>query len=306
MTKPILAGFDPVSADHAPVTFGAAAARFTGAPLILVAVSARQGTSAAGLDHDLCLDASVALDRVRQELEAEGIAVECREVRGMSAASALHQAAEEQDAGLLVVGSTHRGTVGRILPGSTADRLLHGAPCPVAIVPHGWQSRDGFHTIGVAYVDSEEGREALRGAHALARRAGATLRAITVVKVNPTWYSETEAKAPPRPPKHMEEVEGEHRVLAEAALRREVTQFGDDVPIEAEAFVGDPAEILTTVSEHLDLLVMGSRGYGPLRAVLLGGVSRQVAAQAHCPVIVLPRGVKTPLEQLLAESRASA
>jgi nucleotide-binding universal stress UspA family protein len=104
----------------------------------------------------------------------------------------------------------------------------------------------------------------------------------------------------------MEEVEGEHRVLAEAALRREVTQLGDDVPIEAEAFIGDPAEIVTTVSEHLDLLVMGSRGYGPLRAVLLGGVSRQVAAQAHCPVIVLPRGVKTPLEQLLAESRASA
>jgi nucleotide-binding universal stress UspA family protein len=104
----------------------------------------------------------------------------------------------------------------------------------------------------------------------------------------------------------MEEVEGEHRVLAEAVLRRQVAELGDDVPVEAEAFIGEPAETLVTVSEHLDLLVMGSRGYGPLRAVLLGGVSRQVAAQAHCPVIVLPRGVKTPLEQLLAESRAIA
>jgi nucleotide-binding universal stress UspA family protein len=303
MTKPILVGFNPVSADHAPVNFGVAAARFTGAPLILVAVSARQGTSAAELDHDLCLDASGPLERIEQELEPEGITVDCREVRGSSAASALHTAAEEQDAGLLVVGSTRRGTVGRILPGSTADRLMHGAPCPVAIVPHGWESHDRFHTIGVAYVDSEEGREALRGAHALARRAGATLRVITVVKVSPTWFSETEAKTPPRPPKHMEEVEGEHRVLAEAALRRQVAELGDDVPVEAEAFIGEPAEILVTVSEHLDLLVMGSRGYGPLRAVLLGGVSRQVAAQAHCPVIVLPRGVRAPLEELLAASR---
>jgi nucleotide-binding universal stress UspA family protein len=307
MTKPILVGFDPVCADRAPVTFGVTAARSTGAPLILIAVSARKGPSAGELDHDLCLDAAIPLGRIEQELKAEGIAVECREVHGLSAASALHEASEEQDAGLLVVGSTHRGAVGRILPGSTADRLLHGAPCPVAVVPHGWEGRDGFDMIGVAYVDTEEGGEALRGAHALARRVGAALRVITVVHVSPAWFSETEAKIPPRPPKHMEEVAGEHRVLAEATLQREVAKLGDDVPIEVEAFIGDPAEILATVSEHLDLLVMGSRGYGPLRAVLLGGVSRQVAAQARCPVVVLPRGVKTPLVQLLAESpRAGA
>jgi nucleotide-binding universal stress UspA family protein len=52
--------------------------------------------------------------------------------------------------------------------------------------------------------------------------------------------------------------------------------------------------------EHLDLLVCGSRGYGPLRAVLLGGVSRRVAAEAHCPVIVLPRGLRSSLESLVA------
>ena len=102
----------------------------------------------------------------------------------------------------------------------------------------------------------------------------------------------------------MADVEGEHRVQAEAALRRQVAELGTDVAIEAEVFIGEPAEALTTVSGNLDLLVMGSRGYGPLKAVLLGGVSRQVAAQAHCPVIVLPRGVRAPLEELLSAGPA--
>ena len=46
MSKPILVGYDPVSADHAPVNFGVAAARFTGAPLIVASVSRRKGAAA--------------------------------------------------------------------------------------------------------------------------------------------------------------------------------------------------------------------------------------------------------------------
>ena len=54
--------------------------------------------------------------------------------------------------------------------------------------------------------------------------------------------------------------------------------------------VDDPANALTSVSPNLDLLVMGSRGYGPGLAVLLGGVSRRVTMTASCPVLVVPRG----------------
>ena len=89
---------------------------------------------------------------------------------------------------------------------------------------------------------------------------------------------------------------------AEQALRAAVAELSDEVATEADAFVGDAAEILIELSEQLDLLVCGSRGYGPLRAVVLGSVSRRVAGEARCPVIVLPRGATTPLEELVAQA----
>jgi len=303
MSKPIIVGYDPMTSDRAPISFGVAAARFTGAPLIVASVSAASDRPDAGQqDEDLVLDASEALDEARRELEPEGIPVECRELANTSAARALHEASEAEDAGLLVVGSTRRGPVGRVIPGSTAERLMHGAPCPIAIVPPGWEASAGLNTIGVAYVDTDEGREALRGAHALARRAGASLRVLTAVKAGLAMYGETEARTAERPGKDFEEVEGELRVRAESALQRATQALDGDVPVETDAFVEDPADVLVRVSENLDLLICGSRGYGPLRAVLLGGVSRRLTAEAQCPVIVLPRGVTSSLEALMVPS----
>ena len=43
---------------------------------------------------------------------------------------------------------------------------------------------------------------------------------------------------------------------------------------------------------------MGSRGYGPLRVVLVGGVSGKVIRSAHCPVVVIPRGAASTLGEL--------
>ena len=310
MSKPIIVGFDPQTSDRAPVDFAVAAARFTGAPLVVVSVCAgaapRRAGDAASMDEDLAADASQALGAVAGELEADGIAVDYREVGNTSAARALHEAAEAQDAGLLVVGSTNRGTIGRVLPGSTADRLMHGAPCPIAIVPHEWEAGGGLGTIGVAYVDTDEGREALRGAHALARRAGARLRVLTAVKAGLAAFGETEATTSVQSGKGVTDLEGELRSQSEVAVRTQAEALGDEVPLEIDALVEDPADALIRVSEHLDLIVCGSRGYGPLRAVLLGGVSRRLAADAHCPVLVLPRGVTGSLEALMAATPDAA
>jgi len=183
---------------------------------------------------------------------------------------------------------------------------MHGTPCPIAIVPAAWEAGAGLETIGVAYVDTDEGHEALRGAHALAERAGASLRVLTAVKAGLAMYGETQARTAEQRGRDFDEVEGELRVRAEDALRRATDALGDGVTVETDAFVEDPADVLIRVSRNLDLLVCGSRGYGPLRAVLLGGVSRRVTAEAHCPVIVIPRGTKASIEALMGAAATAA
>jgi nucleotide-binding universal stress UspA family protein len=71
------------------------------------------------------------------------------------------------------------------------------------------------------------------------------------------------------------------------------------VAVEAERPVADAAETLIRASEHVGMLVCGSRGYGPVRSILLGGVSKRLVEGAHCPVLVLPRGIERPLGDLL-------
>jgi nucleotide-binding universal stress UspA family protein len=310
MSRPVLVGYDPRTLDHAPVHFGVMLARRTGAPLIVASVQDGSRPIALGSDQtvsfavtaaaeDLVPDCNPEVEQLQQELESEGIEAECRALVGASVPSALHEAAEAEHAGLLVVGSTRRGRIGRTLPGSTAERLLHGAPCPVAVVPHRW-TRDGEpKTIGVAFVDTAEGREALRGAHALARSLGARLRVLTVVRPTLSMYVETEAQTATRRAKHFEDVLGEHKVKAIRAAERALAELNGSAEAEVDGLIGDPAEVLADFSQHLDVLVLGSRGYGPLRAVLLGGVSGRVVDDARCPVIVLPRGVKSAVEALL-------
>jgi nucleotide-binding universal stress UspA family protein len=312
MSKPILVGHDPKADDRAPVRFGVAAARLTGAPLIAASVQAGAPIlplsaqtleyAVAQKDEDLVSDCSAALAEVEAELGDEGIQFECRKLRGTTAARALYEEAEKIDAGLLVVGSRRKSIAERIVLGSTAERLIHGAPCPVGVVPPGWTAKGDLATIGVAYINSDEALDALRGAWALAERSGASLRVFTIVKPGLTTYLEAEARNQGRFGKSAEDAEGEHLLMAEREVKAALARLDGDVAFEVEGLIGDPAEILIRLSESVDLLVCGSRGYGPLRAVLLGSVTRRVATEAHCPVIVLPRGVKASLEALVAET----
>jgi nucleotide-binding universal stress UspA family protein len=298
MPKPILVGYDPESADRAPVHFGAAAARFTGAPLIVAcAYSDSAGIGHGHMHEDLAGDVDAALEQIRTELGPEGIRVECMPCPGKSAPHALHQAAEERDAGLLVVGSSHRGRAGWLQPGSTAERLMHGAPCPLAIVPSGWTAGGGLRTLGVAYADTPEGRLALDSAVALARRAGAKLRVLTAVK--PHEIGKVAGEGPAKESTGYD-VTG---VEAQEAERHIAGAIGDGggVDVETDISAQDPADFLIAASANVDLLVCGSRGYGPRRAVLLGGVSRRVVAESACPVIVLARGVEFGLDALVGE-----
>jgi nucleotide-binding universal stress UspA family protein len=304
MTKPILVGYDPHEADRAPVRFGVAAARFTGAPLIVG--SAYEDPVALGQIgdsrlHDIEIETRQGLADLRAELQAEGVPVECRLlVGGQSAAAALHHAADSFGAGLLVVGSTDRGRVGRLMLGSTAERVIHGAPCPVAVVPCRWERGEGLQTLGVAFADTPEGHQALADGVALARRAGAKLRVLCAV--HPRTFGKDAGSGSGTEGSTFDAVGADVDAMTQRVLRE---ASADGLEVDVDVSAQDAADFLIAASERLDLLVCGSRGYGPQRAVLLGGVSRKLIAGAGCPVIVLARGVEGSLQALVVEAAAA-
>ena len=303
MSAPIVVGFDPHGADDGPVRFGIAAARFTGAPLVVAAVYGgglfTNRLADGEFQEELSADAHAALERLRTRLEGDAdVQAEVRLVEAVTPARGLTTAFEELDAGLAVVGATDRGAVGRKVVGSTAERVIHGAPCPVAVVPGGFEGGE-LNTVGVAYNDSPEGEQALRSGVVLAQAAGAALRVIIVLREQVGTIT-----GHPKGSREFQQLPGEiaeqHQLGARAAVDAAVAEAGEHVDAEIELVYGDPAEMLAGFTVSLDLLVMGSRAYGPRRAVLLGGVSRRVIADSKCPVVVLPRGAAHPLQELLA------
>ena len=52
-------------------------------------------------------------------------------------------------------------------------------------------------------------------------------------------------------------------------------------------------------------MLAGSRGYGPLRSVLVGGVSGRLMRTVQCPIIIVPRGAEAPLSTLFADQAAN-
>jgi nucleotide-binding universal stress UspA family protein len=221
-------------------------------------------------------------------------------VADTSPARALHDVAVQEQASVIVVGSTHTGRAGRVLPGSTGERLLHGAPCAVVIVPEGYrrQAQSEIRRVGVAYDATDESRAALTAASEAARALGAGLEIVRVVPDEA--YGPQALMGGPGHDARRREVDDHVQLSIDAV----VGGLPFDVRGESVRLAGDPADQLIARSEGMDLMVIGSRGYGPLRAVLAGGVSGRVARGAHCPVIVVPRGVEAPLGELFGAAAA--
>ena len=298
MSNPILVAHDPESADPGVVDFAGAAAELTGAPVVLVVVRAGGSQddrmSGGELRHDGEGGAGGAGPLV-ERLTAKGIAAEVHVVGHSTAARGIAAAVDELSPRLVVVGSTGRGRFGRVLPGSTAERVIHGAAAPVAVVPHGYElPPEGVRTIGAAFVPSPEGRAALRAAADLARRTGGRVRAVMVL--SPKHADEGAASAQAsilESQRPRDSGAGAGRLGAEDELERAIAELAQGVDAEPDVLFQHPVDGLEAASENLDLLVLGSRAYGPIHAVMLGGVSRRVMATAACPVLVLPRGAET-------------
>jgi nucleotide-binding universal stress UspA family protein len=208
-----------------------------------------------------------------------GLEVETRAYGGGSPAGVINDLAEAEEVSTIVVGSPHRGPVGRALIGSVAAGLLHGAPCAVVTAPRGYAEtrHQPFTTIAVAYDGTPEAKLALAHAQRLAEKTGGSLRILTVSSP-PVALPGVVGYTPSLPPD------------AGEVNRRAVESVPQPVSAEGEVLAGPAAKTLAEACEDgVDLLVAGSRHYGPVTRVLLGSVSSQLIHEAPCPVLVVPR-----------------
>lgn len=177
-------------------------------------------------------------------------------------------------AAMLVVG--HRGTGGfhELHVGSVAIHTAAHAHCPVAVV-RGWPAPPNGPVV-VGLDGSVESERARAFAFAAAHRRGVPLRVVAV------W--------PPHAglPSHIE------AAAREATPQIIVDDLGDlpadypDVVVEAR-LLRDHSVAGALITESLDagLIVVGSKGIGGLRDILLGSVGRALIAHARCPVVVV-------------------
>jgi nucleotide-binding universal stress UspA family protein len=209
---------------------------------------------------------------------------ELRLASGGSPAQGLEQLGKRERAGLIVLGTSERAGIGRIVPGSTARRLLSGSTLPVAIAPRGYSDEPGREpVIGVGFDGGLEAKQALDWASAMAEDVGGRLRLVAVHA--PIAFANVSAGAFP--------TESVGQALRRR-LRDEVDQAEASLTGASDVEIvftdGNPATELTRASTDLDLLVLGSRAYGPVRSILLGSVSEATVAGSAAPIVVVPRG----------------
>ncbi len=213
---------------------------------------------------------------LERERTAAGLDAQIVTVDAGSAGAGLHEQADLQGADLLVVGSTRRGAIGRAMLGDDTRAALNGAPCAVAVAPGGRaDDPKPIARIGVAYNATPESAAALAVARELAARTGASIHALEVISIPTVAYTGI------IPPDIGESID---------VMLQEATRRMKDLPgVEGRAVYGLPGEELAGFSAEVDLLIAGSRGYGPVKRLVLGSTSNFLERHARCAVLVLPR-----------------
>lgn len=236
------------------------------------------GGRAAALAMPWELEAAERL--LARETRQSCLAAEPVAIYETSAGRGLHTLARQRDADLLVVGSCRRGPLCRTLLGDDTSRALNGAPCAVAIAPGGYAQAAPaslrLSRIGVGCDESPESAAALRVARALAARRRSNVKALSVVSIQSIPYGEPIFDQWPK--------------IAGRLVVDELHDPDDLQGVEGEATYGDPGEELAAFGDDLDLLIVGSRSYGPAGRLFTGSTSNYLARRTRCPLLVLPRG----------------
>ena len=220
-------------------------------------------------------DARVLAERV---VEHDGGDLKVVHVEKGSPADALQALAEKGEADLIVLGSTHQAHVGSVAPGSVAEHLLHGAKCRLIIAPKGYaeadHSGDQLRVAAVGFDGTAESYAALDEAAKLAAKFGASMPR--------DRGGDADARRRERPlqPKWAPR----RGRISRRSLNHAVAALAPELRALPVFERGDPVQKLLEDAEiGVDLLVLGSRGFGPVMRLLIGSVSSRVIREAAMP-----------------------
>jgi len=212
---------------------------------------------------------------LEQERASADVEAELVSVVAASPGGGLHQQAEERGADLIVVGSCSHGALGRVMLGDDTRAALNGAPCAVAIASRGYAEHPNpIERIGVGYNGSPESKAALATAHKVATATNGTVQVLEVVAIPAYTYTGLIGST----------TEGIDVILSEANVH--LQELPD---VEGRAVYGVAGEELAALGDEVDMLVVGSRSYGPVRRLVLGSTSDYLQRHARCSLLVLRR-----------------
>jgi nucleotide-binding universal stress UspA family protein len=279
----IAVGADGSDEGKDAVVLGAALASLTGAGLSLVNVFPTTLFPTAGTDDRATLrkQADESLQRDRDELAPDAI---IHSVADLSVSRALMHFAQETNAEMVVIGSSRDAPPGRARIGRRGRQLLHDMPFALALAPRGSRTRKvELGRIGLGDDGGPEASVARDVAVELCRAASATLVIKSVIDDS---YPILAGIAPSALPEYEARWEYQ-RSRAQSDLEQRAAQL--DVATESSSVLGDPGRELRSLSDDVDLIVVGSRRWGPIARIVTGGVGETLVADAGCPVVIVPR-----------------
>ena len=238
---------------------------------------------------DLMKRASSQLDDLKGRAEPRGIAITTRMATGIPSEEVI-AAARAEGSDLIVVGTRGKTGLAHILLGSTAERVIRGAPCPVLAVRTEPADNDDESALSrsvtleriLVPVDfSDCSLDALKYAVVVAKQAQASLMLLHVLE--PVSYGLDFTLGQSRA-RHLE-VETWTKRLEELAA----THQHPDMVVESRLRGGVPADSILDAAKTLpcDLIVMGTHGRRGISHTISGSVAEAVLRKAHCPVIAV-------------------
>ncbi|QBI55901.1 universal stress protein [Streptomonospora litoralis] len=201
------------------------------------------------------------------------------------AADALLDEAKQPDTSAVVVGSRGLGGLASAFVGSVGIELAAHSPVPVVVLPKKHESAHGVKGRIVAGVDgSESSRRAVEFAFAQAAWTESELVAVCAWQPMAAFVS----AMGPVPPEAFDDeaVEATARRTAEAELE-EMREQHPNVSVDLRTVRAHPVVAILDEATPADLVVVGTRGRGGFRGLLLGSVSQSVLHGAHGPVAVV-------------------